>query len=140
MKIRFLAILLVAVFATSLFGASTAMAERLPKIDICHYDEDYGYWVLINVNANSAPAHYENHDDGLPGGATSQTGTELDEDCEPVLPLCGDCLTGPGPGCEVEACEAEVCAIDSFCCDVAWDGICQDEAWDICVGGGICRP
>lgn len=32
-------------------------------------------------------------------------------------------------GCTESAqCEAAVCAIDSFCCDTLWDGICVDEA------------
>ena len=139
MKVRSLAILLVAIFSISLFGTSTAMAERLPKADICHYDADGGYWVLINVNGNSVPSHYANHDDGQPGGVTSQTGTTLDDDCEPTLPACGDCLTGPGPGCEVAECEATVCAIDPFCCDIGWDDICISEAADLCVGVS-CNP
>ncbi|MGB5659001.1 MAG: hypothetical protein WBO54_05910, partial [Thermoanaerobaculia bacterium] len=47
---------------------------------------------------------------------------------------CGNCIEAHGGiGCEVAECEAEVCAIDSFCCNVAWDGICAGEAIDICV-------
>ena len=47
---------------------------------------------------------------------------------------CGDCLSSNGtPGCENDDCEATVCAIDSWCCDVAWDGLCAAEANDICV-------
>jgi hypothetical protein len=46
---------------------------------------------------------------------------------------CGDCVEANGtPGCEVTACETAVCDIDSFCCDVFWDGICANEALDIC--------
>jgi hypothetical protein len=46
---------------------------------------------------------------------------------------CGDCVTANGtPGCENGECEAAVCAIDPFCCDVAWDSICAGEALDIC--------
>lgn len=36
------------------------------------------------------------------------------------------------PGCEDEACEAEVCAIDSYCCNGQWDGICVTEAYALC--------
>lgn len=41
----------------------------------------------------------------------------------------GDCLEPNGtPGCEILACEDAVCGIDSFCCEVVWDGICANEA------------
>ena len=46
---------------------------------------------------------------------------------------CGDCVEANlTPGCEVAECEAEVCAVDPFCCDVFWDGICVAEAIDLC--------
>jgi hypothetical protein len=55
-----------------------------------------------------------------------------------------NCCTGPGPGCDDPACEAAVCAIDPFCCDVAWDSICIGEAedlcGDLCATGGSCPP
>ncbi len=36
------------------------------------------------------------------------------------------------PGCsDVECCE-QVCAVDLFCCDVAWDAICVELAGDLC--------
>ena len=47
---------------------------------------------------------------------------------------CGDCVEAHGePGCEQSECEATVCALDSFCCDTAWDAICVNEALDVCV-------
>ena len=53
--------------------------------------------------------------------------------------LCGDCLIANGtPGCQNGDCEAAVCAVDSFCCDFFWDGICAGEAEDICAGGDLC--
>ncbi|NNK32399.1 MAG: hypothetical protein HKP02_04695, partial [Xanthomonadales bacterium] len=53
--------------------------------------------------------------------------------------FCGDCLEANGtPGCENGDCEAAVCAVDSFCCDFFWDGICAAEAEEICLNGGIC--
>jgi hypothetical protein len=47
----------------------------------------------------------------------------------------GDCCEANGtPGCDdVECCEA-VCASDPFCCEVEWDGLCADEAAELCVG------
>jgi hypothetical protein len=45
-----------------------------------------------------------------------------------------DCFIANGtPGCDDQQCENTVCAIDSFCCDVSWDGICAGEALDVCV-------
>ncbi len=38
-------------------------------------------------------------------------------------------------GCDDPACQGAVCAVDSFCCDNAWDGICADEATQMC---GLC--
>jgi hypothetical protein len=49
----------------------------------------------------------------------------------------GDCCTPHDePGCIVPDIEDCVCAVDSFCCDNSWDGICAGEAVDIC--GAIC--
>lgn len=50
---------------------------------------------------------------------------------------CGNCcVSHAGPGCEVPACEAAVCAIDPFCCSTAWDSICANEAASLCGGLG----
>jgi len=35
-------------------------------------------------------------------------------------------------GCDDAVCEATVCAADSFCCDVGWDGICVTAAFAMC--------
>jgi hypothetical protein len=46
------------------------------------------------------------------------------------VPFCGGC-----------ACEACVCALDPYCCETAWDGICVGECQDDCGGcGGGCDP
>jgi hypothetical protein len=42
------------------------------------------------------------------------------------------CIANGGLGCDDQVCEDCVCAVDSFCCDVAWDGICADEAAGVC--------
>ncbi len=45
----------------------------------------------------------------------------------------GDCCAAhPNPGCDDPTCCFAVCAIDPFCCQVEWDGICVDEAEDLC--------
>jgi hypothetical protein len=46
------------------------------------------------------------------------------------------CFPQGGPGCDDPTCEATVCGLDPFCCNVAWDGICADEAADFC--GTLC--
>ena len=55
------------------------------------------------------------------------------EDCDTCDVDCGackgDCCVENGSaGCDDVACQAEVCAIDSFCCENTWDGYCVDCA------------
>ncbi len=55
----------------------------------------------------------------------------------------GDCCSANGtPGCDDPTCCDAVCAIDAFCCDTSWDGICAGEAGDVCeaCGGGPVEP
>ncbi|MBW1774006.1 MAG: IPTL-CTERM sorting domain-containing protein, partial [Deltaproteobacteria bacterium] len=41
----------------------------------------------------------------------------------------GDCCFANGSsGCEDSTCQDSVCSYDTFCCDVAWDSICANEA------------
>ncbi|MFQ5414881.1 MAG: hypothetical protein ACE5E6_10530 [Phycisphaerae bacterium] len=53
-------------------------------------------------------------------------------DCPPPAACgagAGDCCSGNGsPGCDQPECCCSVCAGDSFCCDVSWDGTCATEA------------
>jgi len=45
----------------------------------------------------------------------------------------GNCCGANGtPGCEDVTCCESVCAIDPFCCDVEWDGLCADQAQGLC--------
>ena len=45
----------------------------------------------------------------------------------------GDCCYPHDyPGCEDPECEAAVCAVDPFCCDVMWDSLCAQEAVELC--------
>ncbi|MCH8006801.1 MAG: FG-GAP repeat protein, partial [Planctomycetes bacterium] len=37
-----------------------------------------------------------------------------------------------GPGCDDPVCEAAVCAIDPFCCETQWDGLCANQAAVLC--------
>jgi hypothetical protein len=38
------------------------------------------------------------------------------------------CVPNGGLGCSDPDCQAAVCGIDPFCCNVAWDSICAGEA------------
>ncbi|MBM4107044.1 MAG: hypothetical protein FJ257_12335, partial [Phycisphaerae bacterium] len=57
---------------------------------------------------------------------------------ESMLAQCGgtgtlDCCTAhAGGGCSDAECCVEVCKVDSFCCDVQWDGLCAQLAQDGC--------
>jgi len=70
--------------------------------------------------------------------------TQSECEDEPTKGGCGDC-GDPGPpmtpGCSDQTCQDIVCAIDPFCCDTQWDGICAGEAQDLCDcdggGGGL---
>jgi hypothetical protein len=54
--------------------------------------------------------------------------------CDQVCPAPGDCLEVHfTPGCEVKRCCDDVCAIDPFCCNVAWDGKCVELAYSVCL-------
>jgi hypothetical protein len=75
------------------------------------------------------------------------------EDCSTCAEDCGACpcthdvcSSGPAlvPGCD--PCVDQICAVDSFCCDVAWDGICVSEVASVCgqqcptvCGDGLCN-
>ncbi len=64
--------------------------------------------------------------------------------CPPDISVCGpdnpnDCgAANQTPGCNDQTCCETVCAIDGFCCGVAWDGICATEAAQFC-GDGPCE-
>ena len=51
----------------------------------------------------------------------------------PCGPGSGTCCVANGtPGCQDVTCCESVCAIDPFCCDVEWDGLCADQAQGLC--------
>ncbi|NUN15076.1 MAG: hypothetical protein HUU55_15710, partial [Myxococcales bacterium] len=58
-------------------------------------------------------------------------------DCACPIPA-GCCEAHDAPGCDNDACEACVCALDPFCCDTAWDGICVGEAQVDCAADCSC--
>ena len=75
------------------------------------------------------------------GFCDSFCGEDISNCCEDCVscacgPGNGDCYQAGGngtPGCEdVECCDI-VCSIDPYCCDTDWDGLCADDAAELCV-------
>lgn len=52
--------------------------------------------------------------------------------CALCLDASDCCLPSGGTGCSDATCEAQVCAQDAFCCDVQWDQLCAELAWQTC--------
>ena len=51
----------------------------------------------------------------------------------------GECCASHGaPGCDVSACQACVCELDSNCCSEIWDEYCVSRAADECNGSCAC--
>ncbi|MFO0826532.1 MAG: hypothetical protein U0572_00130 [Phycisphaerales bacterium] len=77
-------------------------------------------------------------------------GTETWPNCPDCLPATcpaqGDCCVPHAtPGCDEATCCINVCNSDSFCCAVAWDAVCVNEASSQCggctsCGDGVCDP
>jgi hypothetical protein len=124
--------------SVNLTGLEVNRSAAPAPVTICHRPDNLSGWEQISIGAAAVDFHLRNHDDAVPGGVTTESGTSLGADCEPVPP-CGDCLVSHGtPGCENGGCEAKVCAIDPFCCAVVWDSLCASEAASLC--SGICSP
>ena len=66
---------------------------------------------------------------------------ECDPECNSPCPGEGDCCAANGsPGCDDATCCQQVCALDAFCCERQWDGICAGIATNVpacgCEGNG----
>jgi hypothetical protein len=78
-------------------------------------------------------SHYQCQETGIADGDTeaclsfSILGLDFGSNCFDIT---------HGPGCEDPTCEATVCGLDPFCCNVNWDGLCVGEAIEYC---GVAR-
>lgn len=46
----------------------------------------------------------------------------------------GSCYASNGsPGCNQEDCCSAICAVDPFCCNTTWDGLCAGQTSSLCV-------
>lgn len=86
-----------------------------------------GTWWLF-----AAPNAFE----GFPCGVNNEYAVSFTCDDACLPPGCGsaghDCFTAGGPFCDDQACCELVCADDPFCCEVAWDLICVQQAEAMC--------
>ncbi len=74
-------------------------------------------------------------------GCGNSCGTcDAGETCANGVCVPGGCAPQEGPGCGGCACEACVCAEDSFCCETAWDEFCVEECSVDCGGNCPCVP
>jgi len=73
-----------------------------------------------------------------PTGPTGPTGPKGGKGgCVDVPgPVCNCCTGGDGVGCDCQDCQDIVCGADSFCCNTAWDSICDGAATSMC---GCCE-
>ncbi len=62
------------------------------------------------------------------------------ETCANGVCVPAGCTPQDGPGCGGCACEACVCAADSFCCEVAWDELCVEACSVDCGANCPCVP
>jgi MYXO-CTERM domain-containing protein len=70
------------------------------------------------------------------GDGTCASGEYCDT-CPADCGACDGCAPRSGPGCPGCACEACVCAMDSYCCSDQWDSICVSECQNDCGGCGV---
>ncbi len=59
-------------------------------------------------------------------------GITCGEDCQVLQGGSNCCISNGTPGCDNPDCEAQVCAMDPFCCDTSWDAICAGNAATLC--------
>ena len=78
----------IVVCAVMLVSTSGGAVHATEKGEICHFQPGQGSWKLLSVGQSAVNAHLKNHDDAIPGGTTSQTGTMLDADCVEVTVTC----------------------------------------------------
>lgn len=82
-----LALGLSAVVLTVVVTAAAPPPQKAEKVNVCHWSEDEGSWNKLSIGAPALAAHLRNHDDAVPGGTTSQTSTQLDDDCQAAAAL-----------------------------------------------------
>lgn len=86
-------------------AAAFSAGQGRDSTEICHFQPDQGRWKRLSVGTAAGAAHLGNHDDAVPGGTTSQTGTALDDRCQPGA-ACTAAGCDDGNPCTADACDA----------------------------------
>jgi hypothetical protein len=106
-------------------------------------------WDGLCVNGAFSTCDVPPCDLECPEGALQENepcGADTNGGCN--APVVGDsdcCTPNPFPGCDDLDCTFAVCAVDPFCCDVSWDGLCSGAALSLCpdlcqLGAGAFEP
>lgn len=156
---------------SSAFGTGIAFAA--PGREICSTSSNGGFTGCFNItsaaspaaagvaalalslDSSLSPAQVENvmrdgakdlgpigWDQSFGWGLVNAHGTLLE-----VLgcPGSGSCFEANGtPGCSVSTCCGLICGQDPFCCETEWDGLCANQAIEVCwncgtPGSGACN-
>ncbi|NUP11927.1 MAG: hypothetical protein HOW73_38260 [Polyangiaceae bacterium] len=80
---------------------------------------------VITVHLFDRTAFEKMHPECLAGESAGQCGHDL-------------CVTGGNLDPAGHLCAEDICAVDSFCCDSAWDGVCVSEVGSVCASN--CTP
>ncbi len=134
-------------------GLWTATIDSLGQVTNLYASDQPTADVLAHTTVFEASPDGQNLSRGLAGNYTVSDGPTVDQNqthsftrLENAVgggaPPSGDCcVEHAGAGCEDPVCEAAVCDIDSFCCDVEWDETCaitaQKTAGCDCVGNPL---
>ena len=118
-------------------AAGTTIAATLDGVECVVSTTAPGVWYKVMGTGNGMTATV--CEDFPPAGADYDTKISVFcGECEGGMSDC--CISNGTPGCDDAACEAIVCAQDSYCCAVTWDSICagqaQTKCGDLCTGGG----
>ena len=70
--------------ACCMLFAGSLYAAKAPTVDICHWDDDTGEFLLKKINGNAQKGHL-GHGDEIPGADPDSTSTPLNADCELVV-------------------------------------------------------
>jgi len=65
-------------------------------------------------------------------------GSDANGGCNEILVTSSCCIANDVAGCSEPNCEATICAVDFFCCEVIWDGLCAEQALALC--NDLCAP
>ena len=92
-KLKYIVSLLIVVVSAVVLGFASInrVSAKGPLVEICHYTEEIDSWFLIEVAEPAVDAHFRKHDDAFPGEETSQSATQLSDECVEVVGVSCPC-------------------------------------------------